>query len=63
MAQEDEVKGAKVSSEENPNPNPSTVVIEMARSSTALSPPAPSWFTPKRYFFVGFERWGLNRHF
>jgi hypothetical protein len=54
MAQEDEVKGAKVSSEENPNP--STVVIEMARSSTALSPPAPSWFTPKRYFFVGFER-------
>ncbi|KAJ6905678.1 hypothetical protein NC652_023443 [Populus alba x Populus x berolinensis] len=50
MAQEDEVKGAKVSSEENPNP--STVVIEMARSSAALSPPAPSWFTPKRLLVI-----------
>nr|TKS12989.1 putative sphingolipid transporter spinster-like 2 [Populus alba] len=50
MAQEDEVKGAKVSSEENPNP--STVVIEMARSSAASSPPAPSWFTPKRLLVI-----------
>ncbi|KAJ6310331.1 hypothetical protein OIU76_015125 [Salix suchowensis] len=48
MAQE--VKEAKVSSEENLNP--STVVIEMARSSTALSPPSPSWFTPKRLLVI-----------
>ncbi|CAK7330335.1 unnamed protein product [Dovyalis caffra] len=50
MAQEQEVKDAKASSEEKPNI--STVVIEMARSSTALSPPAPSWFTPKRLLVI-----------
>ncbi|KAJ9159302.1 hypothetical protein P3X46_024817 [Hevea brasiliensis] len=48
MAQE-EAKDTKPSSTEEPNPSRET---QMARSSTSLSVPSPSWFTPKRLLVI-----------
>lgn len=54
MEKQEAKQEAKTASLEELRANPSAGQTEMVRNSVSLSPPKPSWFTPKRYpfFFV-----------
>ncbi|KAJ4716039.1 Major facilitator superfamily protein [Melia azedarach] len=52
MEKQEAKQEAKTASLEELRANPSAGQTEMVRNSVSLSPPKPSWFTPKRLLFI-----------